>query len=73
METVEEKAMAKVKIESVIEHLNSDMRRALEDAVNRTILDADFDRNVLFREFVRAVGRKCPTWTNVPDSCVRLQ
>ncbi len=65
--------MAKIKIESVIEHLDTDIRRALEDAVNHTIIDIQFDRNVLFREFVRAVGRKCQTWANVPDNCVRLE
>ena len=59
--------MARVKIEDVIDHLDHDMKRALEDAVRGIMPDADIDRNRLFREFRKAVGRKCSTWESVPD------
>lgn len=59
--------MAQVKIESIIEHLDYDMKLALEDAVSRVLPDADVDRNELYREFRRAVGRKCSTWVSVND------
>ena len=59
--------MARIKIEDIINNLSRDMNRTLEDAVKRTIPDADFDRHKLFREFRKAVGRKCSTWENVPD------
>lgn len=60
--------MARVKIQSIIEHLDYDMKRALEDAVSHVLPDADVDRAEIYREFRRAVGRKCSTWVNVPDS-----
>jgi hypothetical protein len=62
--------MAQIKIEEVIDYLDSDIRRALQEAVLRVIPNAEFDRNQLFREFVRAVGRKCRTWESVPDHYV---
>jgi hypothetical protein len=62
--------MARVKIESVVEHLDSELRGALRDAVYATILNARFDERALFNAFVRAVGRKCSTWERVPDHYV---
>jgi hypothetical protein len=62
--------MTRVKIESIIEHLDYDMKRALEDAVSRVVPDVDLDRAGLYREFRRAVGRKCSTWVTVPDDHV---
>ena len=59
--------MARVKIQSIVEYLDYDMKRALEDAVSRALPEADIDRSELYREFRRAVGRKCSTWVNVPD------
>jgi hypothetical protein len=62
--------MARVKPEAIVDHLSSQMRRALEEAVLRVIPDAEFDSHQLYREFRRAVGRKCSTWERVPDRCV---
>ena len=64
--------MARVKIEDIVDHLSSDMKRALERAVERTCPDVAFDRNQLFREFRRAVGAKCRTWESVPDHYVEV-
>lgn len=62
--------MAKVKIEEIVEHLDHDFKRALEDVVRRTYPEVAVDRNSLFREFVRAIHRKCSTWESVPDQYV---
>ena len=62
--------MARVKIEDVIEHLRSEMRRALADAMNEVAPQAQVDPYNLFRAFKRAVRRKCNTWENVPSDCV---
>lgn len=63
--------MAQVNIEEVVEHLNSDMRRALAEAVRQVIPEAQFNEYNLFRAFKRAVGRKCDSWERVPDQHVR--
>ena len=65
--------MAKIKIEDVIDHLSSEMRRALEDAVSKHFPDHDFDTYDLFRTFKRAVNRKCNTWETVPDRFVKME
>ncbi len=64
--------MARVKIEDLIDSLDHDVRRALEEAVKQVIPDAQFDTRTLFKAFVRAVGRKCNTWERVSDSYVEL-
>jgi hypothetical protein len=63
--------MAQVKIQSLVEHLDYDMKRALEDAVSRALPHANIDRNELYREFCRAVGRKASIWVNVSDHDVK--
>lgn len=65
--------MARIKIQSVIESLDYDMKRALETAVEEELPNANVDRNSLYRAFCRAVGRKCSTWVRVPDSYVEVE
>ncbi len=60
-----------INIEGVVEHLDYGMKRALEQAVRRQFPDADINRNALFKDFKRAVGRKCNTWERVPDRLIR--
>lgn len=62
--------MARVKIESIIDHLSSDIRRALGAAVEETLVGNTIDTHDLFRAFRRAVRRKCNTWESVPDHYV---
>jgi len=62
--------MARVRMVQIVEHLRSEMRRALTEAVQRVLPDAEFDERQLFLEFRRAVGRKCSTWERVPDGYV---
>jgi hypothetical protein len=63
--------MAQIKIEDIVDHLDSEMKRALEDAVKRVIPGAEFDRDRLFQEFRQAVYQHCSIWENVPDRFVR--
>jgi hypothetical protein len=65
--------MAQVRIKSVIERSEYGMKRALEAAVQNVLPEANIDRSVLFREFKRAVGRKCPGWITLPESDVRTE
>lgn len=59
--------MARIKIEPIIDHLSYNIRGALKSAVRDTMGDISFDEYELFREFKRAVSRKCNTWERVPD------
>jgi hypothetical protein len=62
--------LAKVKIEDIIDRLDSEMRKALRDAVNEVVQGASFDEYELFRTFKRKVSSKCRTWESVPDKYV---
>jgi hypothetical protein len=64
--------MAQVKIEDVLDHLSFEMKRSLTSALKSVDPDTKIDGAKLFRAFTRAVGRKCGTWENVPDSYVRM-
>jgi len=62
--------MARVKIEEIIDHLDSEMKGSLAAAVKQVIDDADFNESDLFRAFKREVSRKCNIWETVPDAYV---
>jgi hypothetical protein len=62
--------MAKIQVVAVVDHLSSQMRRALEAAVEAELPDASVDAHSLFRAFKRALNSKCSIWETVPDSCV---
>lgn len=64
--------MARVKPEEIVEHLDSEFRRALAAAVHQILPSAQFNEHQLFRAFKREVGRKCSTWEHVSDSYVEL-
>lgn len=59
--------MAKIKIEEIIDYLESDIKKALTESVKKVLPSANVDSSALFREFKRSVARKCNTWERVPD------
>jgi len=63
--------MAQVQIEEIVDHLSTEMKKALEDTLFRHFPDQSFDRNAVFRDFKKAVYRKCNLWETVPDQYVR--
>lgn len=62
--------MARIKIVGILEHLDSELSRALEDTLRRAFPDSNFNARSLYRDFVRAADRKCNTWERVPDRYV---
>ncbi len=62
--------MARVKIEEIIDHLDTEIRRALRDSVKDVVTKSSIDEYKLFRAFKREVYKKCNTWENVPDDYV---
>jgi len=64
---------SKVKIEAVLDHLDRDLTKALEDAVNVHIPGAQFDARQLYKEFVKRAYRRCSVWEQVPDQCVEIK
>lgn len=63
--------MARVKMESIIDYLDSDMKKALKRAIDEVAPKNDVDASTLFRAFLREVDRCCNTWETVPDQYVQ--
>jgi hypothetical protein len=62
--------MAKVRIEAVLENLDSDMKKALDDTMREYAPNVRYNSGDLFRFFLKRVYQPCSTWESVPDSCV---
>jgi hypothetical protein len=62
--------MALVKIEDVIDHLDSEIRKALDATLRQHFPGQSFDSRAVYRTFKRMVYRKCSVWEEVPDSIV---
>ena len=62
--------VAKIKIEEIVYHLDSDIKNALKDAVDSVAPGNAIDKQSLYRAFKRAIARKCRVWEHVPDQYV---
>lgn len=62
--------MARVKIESIISHLDSQMRAALELTLKEHFPNERFDAWAVYRTFKKKVSLKCNTWERVSDNDV---
>lgn len=65
--------MAKIKIEDVVAHLDSEFRKALEATLKEHFPNQTFDTRTVFRTFKKQVSRKCRTWENIPDKYIEKE
>jgi hypothetical protein len=63
--------MAEVKIEDVVYALDSEFKKALDDTMAQYAPNAEYDRNELFKYFLKRVYNHCSRWEKVPDSSVK--
>lgn len=62
--------MARVRIEAVVDHLDSEFRKALDDTMRQYAPNVRYNSSDLFKFFLRRVYQHCSSWETVPDSCV---
>lgn len=62
--------MARIKVEDVVDHLDSEFRRALTDTLQEMFPGLEFDEYELFQTFKKNVYQKCSIWESVPDRYV---
>ena len=62
--------MARIKSQDIFDHLNSQVRAALDEAVARTLPGSEVDKRQLYLEFRRALALKLKQWENVPNAAV---
>jgi hypothetical protein len=60
-----------VKIEDVIDHLESDFKKALAETMKKFAPDIRFNEAEAFRFFLGRVYNHCRVWEPVPDRCVK--
>lgn len=65
--------MARVKIQSIIEYLDNDIRIALNDAVKNVAPESNIDSYELFRAFNRSISRRFSTWVRIPDRYIEKE
>jgi len=63
--------MAKIKIESVVDHLDTEFKKALDDTMREFAPGIDYDRGAIFRYFLQRVYHHCSVWEDLPDRDVR--
>ncbi len=63
--------MAKVNIEEVINHLESDMRKVLDATIREHLPYQDFNSRNVFKSFKKQVNKKCRSWESVPNKFIR--
>lgn len=63
--------MAKIQIENIVDHLDSEFRKALEATLKEHFPNENFDTRAIFRTFKQQVYRKCSVWEDVPDRYVK--
>jgi hypothetical protein len=68
---VPEDEMAQVKIQDVVDKLDSEFKKALDDTLQQFAPGVAYDRNELFRHFLKRVYHHCSVWEEVPDSSVK--
>lgn len=62
--------MARIKPQEILDHLNPQIRIALDEALTKLAPDAQIDRRTLYLEFRLALKRKFRDWESVPNSAV---
>ena len=62
--------MARIKPMDIFDHLNVQMRAALDEAVVRALPGVEVDKRQLYLEFRRALAMRLKAWENVPNAAV---
>ena len=62
--------MARIRPNDIFDHLNPQMRAALDEAVDKTLPGIEVDKRQLSLAFRRAMAAKLKPWENVPPATV---
>lgn len=62
--------MARIKLQETLEYLYEDIQPALADAVKEALPDAQVESRLIYRAFLKAVGKRQRDWVRVPSGLV---
>ena len=63
--------MAKLNIEQIIDHLDREIRKALDATMREHFPHQDFNSRAVFDTFKKQVEKKCDSWESVPNKYIR--
>jgi hypothetical protein len=64
--------MAQVKLDELIDHLSTEVKKALDDALTAEVPNANVNMDRFFQVFKQSVYRHCSIWERVPDRYVKM-
>lgn len=64
--------MAKIKVEAVVDHLDHEFKRAIEETMRHFAAQVQVDRTILYKFFLQRVYHHCSIWEDVPDTVVKM-
>ncbi|MCK5833295.1 hypothetical protein KAH81_06450 [bacterium] len=62
--------MIRIKLEETLEYLWEDIQPSLEKAAQEVFPEAEFESRVLFRAFLKEIGRQKHDWAKIPDNLI---
>jgi len=62
--------MARIKLEEILEYLYEDIQPSIYQAVKKNIPDCDIESRVIYRDFLKEIGRRRHDWVSVPDNLI---
>lgn len=65
--------MAKVNIEEFVDHLDLEIRKALNATLREHFPDQDFNSRKVFKTFQHEVVKKCNSWESIPNKFIRSE
>ena len=65
--------MAKVNIEEFVDHLDLEIRKALDATLREHFPDQDFNSRTVFKTFKAQVTKKCNSWESIPNKFIRSE
>jgi len=65
--------MAKIKIEEFIEHLDREIRKALDATILEHFPHQEYNSRALFKTFKKEATKKCNTWESIPNKYIKSE
>ena len=63
--------MSEIKIEAVVDHLDREFKKALDDVMAQFASNVTYGRDELFKYFLKRVYHHCNVWERIPESCIK--
>ena len=64
-------AMPQINVEEVVYHLDSEFKKALDDMMGKFAQGTSYNRDELFKYFLKRVYHHCSIWEKIPDRSVK--